>query len=118
MGWRVAERENLALATRLIEQTCHKHDVPPQVLTLHCDRGAPMTSKCTAQRFAGLGVTRSLSRPHVSDDNPYSEVQFKTLKYHPGFPIRFDDKEEAIGFCRTFFPWLNTMSTIMEALPC
>ena len=78
------------------------------VLTLHSDRGAPMTSKCTAQLLADLGVTRSLSRPQVSDDNPFSEAQFKTLKYHPGFPGRFHDITAAIAFCRTFFPWYNT----------
>ena len=86
VGWMVADRENSALAGRLIEETCHKQGVQPQVLTLHSDRGAPMTSKCTAQLLADLGVTRSLSRPQVSDDNPFSEAQFKTLKYHPGFP--------------------------------
>ena len=86
VGWMVAERENAALAATLIEQTCLKQGIEPQVLTLHSDRGAPMTSKCTAQLLADLGVTRSLSRPHVSDDNPFSEAQFKTLKYHPGFP--------------------------------
>ena len=86
-GWMVADRENSALAGRLIEETCHKQGVQPQVLTLHSDRGAPMTSKCTAQLLADLGVTRSLSRPQVSDDNPFSEAQFKTLKYHPGFPV-------------------------------
>ena len=86
VGWMVADRENSALAGRLIEDTCHKQGVQPQVLTLHSDRGAPMTSKCTAQLLADLGVTRSLSRPQVSDDNPFSEAQFKTLKYHPGFP--------------------------------
>ena len=69
---------------------------------------APMTSKCTAQLLAGLGVTHSLSRPQVSDDNPFSEAQFKTLKYHPGFPGRFHDITAAIAFCRTFFPWYNT----------
>ena len=84
VGWMVADRENSALAGRLIEQTCHKQGVQPQVLTLHSDRGAPMTSKCTAQLLADLGVTRSLSRPQVSDDNPFSEAQFKTLKYHLG----------------------------------
>ena len=78
------------------------------LLTLHSDRGAPMTSKCTAQLLADLGVTRSLSRPQVSDDNPFSEAQFKTLKYHPGFPGRFHDIAAAIAFCRTFFPWYNT----------
>ena len=84
VGWMVADRENSALAGRLIEETCHNQGVQPQVLTLHSDRGAPMTSKCTAQLLADLGVTRSLSRPQVSDDNPFSEAQFKTLKYHPG----------------------------------
>ena len=71
-------------------------------------RGAPMTSKCTAQLLADLGVTRSLSRPQVSDDNPFSEAQFKTLKYHPGFPGRFDDIAATTAFCRSFFPWYNT----------
>ena len=106
VGWMVADRENSALAGRLIEETCHKQGVQPQVLTLHSDRGAPMTSKCTAQLLADLGVTRSLSRPQVSDDNPFSEAQFKTLKY--GFPGRFHDITAAIAFCRTFFPWYNT----------
>ena len=108
VGWMVADRENSALAGRLIEETCHKQGVQPRVLTLHSDRGAPMTSKCTAQLLADLGVTRSLSRPRVSDDNPFSEAQFKTLKYHPGFPGRFHDITAAIAFCRTFFPWYNT----------
>ena len=92
VGWMVADRENSALAGRLIEETCHKQGGQPQVLTLHSD----------------LGVTRSLSRPQVSDDNPFSEAQFKTLKYHPGFPGRFHDITAAIAFCRTFFPWYNT----------
>ena len=108
VGWMVAERENAALAATLIEQTCLKQGIEPQVLTLHSDRGAPMTSKCTAQLLADLGVTRSLSRPQVSDDNPFSEAQFKTLKYHPGFPRGFDDIHAAIAFCRSFFPWYNT----------
>ena len=85
VGWMVADRENAALAATLIEETCLKQGIEPQVLTLHSDRGAPMTSKCTAQLLADLGVTRSLSRPQVSDDNPFSEAQFKTLMYHPGF---------------------------------
>ena len=90
-----------ALAGRLIEETWGAHPALG-------DRGAPMTSKCTAQLLADLGVTRSLSRPQVSDDNPFSEAQFKTLKYHPGFPGRFHDITAAIAFCRTFFPWYNT----------
>ena len=104
----VAERENAALATRLIEQSCLKQGIQPQVLTLHSDRGEPMTSKCTAQLLADLGVTRSLSRPQVSDDNPFSVAQFKTLKYHPDFPGRFADIAAATDFCRSFFPWDNT----------
>ncbi len=108
VGWMVADRENSALAGRLIEETCQKQGVQPKVLTLHSDRGSPMTSKCTAQLLADLGVTRSLSRPQVSDDNPFSEAQFKTLKYHPGFPGRFVDIAHATGHCRSFFPWYNT----------
>lgn len=108
VGWMVADRESSALAARLIEETCYKQGVEPQVLTLHSDRGAPMTSKCTAQLLADLGVTRSLSRPQVSDDNPFSEAQFKTLKYHPGFPGRFNDIGAAIALGRSFFPWYNT----------
>ena len=108
VGWMVADRENSALASRLIEETCTKQGVEPKILTLHSDRGSPMTSKCTAQLLADLGVTRSLSRPQVSDDNPFSEAQFKTLKYHPGFPRRFTAIDHATGYCRSFFPWYNT----------
>ena len=108
VGWMVADRENSALAGRLIEESCTKHGVEPEVLTLHSDRGSPMTSKCTAQLLADLGVTRSLSRPQVSDDNPFSEAQFKTLKYHPGFPGRFTGIDHATRHCRSFFPWYNT----------
>jgi putative transposase len=104
----VAERETPTFAGRLIEVTCHKQCVAPQVLTLQSDRGAPMTSKCTAQPLADLGVTRSMSRPQVFDDNPFSEGQFKTLKYHPGVPGRFRDLEAAIAFCRSFFPSYST----------
>ncbi len=108
VGWMVADRENSALAGRLIEETCNKHGVMPKILTLHSDRGAPMTSKCTAQLLADLGVTRSLSRPQVCDDNPFSEAQFKTLKYQPGFPGRFKSIEHATDHSRSFFPWYNT----------
>ncbi len=107
VGWMVADRENSTLASRLIQQSCLKHGVQPEVLTLHSDRGAPMTSQCTAQLLADLGVTRSLSRPQVSDDNPFSEAQFKTLKYHPSFPGRFGDQGQAKTFCRSFFRWYN-----------
>ena len=106
-GWMVADRENSVLAQRLIEETCLKHGVEPDTLTLHSDRGSPMTAQGTAQLLAKLGVVRSLGRPRVSDDNPYSEAHFKTLKYHPAFPDRFPGQNAAIGFCRTFFPWYN-----------
>lgn len=107
VGWMVADRENATLASNLIAESCEKYGVKPNVLTLHSDRGAPMTAKCTAQLLADLGVVRSLSRPQVSDDNPFSEAQFKTLKYQPGFPGRFRDIDHAIAHCRTFFPWYN-----------
>ena len=108
VGWMVADRENSALAQRLIEETCLKQGVEPKTLTLHSDRGSPMTAQGTAQLLARLGVTRSLGRPQVSDDNPFSEAQFKTLKYHPGFPSRFPDQDNATAYCRSFFPWYNT----------
>ena len=107
VGWMVADRENSALAGRLIQQSCLKPGVQPRGLTLHSDRGAPMTSQCTAQLLADLGVTRSLSRPQVSDDNPFSEAQFKTRKYHPSFPGQFQDQDQAKNFCRSFFRWYN-----------
>lgn len=107
-GWMVAERETAGLAGRLIEESCLGQGVRPDALTLHSDRGAPMTANCTAQLLADLGVAQSLGRPRVSNDNPYSEAQFKTVKYHPGFPGRFADVEEAKAFCRSFFTWYNT----------
>ena len=107
-GWMVADRETAGLAGRLIEEGCLKHGVQPRVLTLHSDRGSPMTGKCTAQLLADLGITQSLSRPRISNDNPYSEAQFKTVKYHPGFPGRFGNIEQAKDFCREFFSWYNT----------
>jgi len=108
VGWMVATRENTALATRLIEETCEKHRIVPDQLVLHSDRGSPMTSEGTAALLGKLGVTRSLSRPRVCDDNPFSEAQFKTLKYHPGFPKRFGSIEDARSFCRSFFAWYNS----------
>ena len=111
VGWMVADRENSALS-RLVssKRPATNRASSPRCSPLHSDRGAPMASKCTAQLLADLGVTsRSTScRPQVSDDNPFSEAQFKTLKYHPGFPGRFHDITAAIAFCRTFFPWCNT----------
>jgi putative transposase len=106
-GWMVADRENAALAQLLIEETCQKQDIAPEQLTIHADRGSPMKAKTTAQLFAELGIAGSHSRPHVSNDNPFSESHFKTLKYRPEFPKRFGSIEDARSFCRTFFSWYN-----------
>jgi putative transposase len=108
VGWMVAHREHADLAERLIAETIAKQDIPAGQLTLHADRGSSMTSKPVAFLLADLGVTKSHSRPHVSNDNPYSEAQFKTLKYRPGFPDRFASIEEARAFCQDFFRWYNT----------
>jgi len=107
VGWMVAHRESAALAERLIRETCEKEAVSPGQLTLHADRGSSMTSKPVAFLLADLGVTKTHSRPQVSDDNPYSESQFKTLKYRPDFPDRFGSIEDARSFCQLFFAWYN-----------
>ena len=90
VGWMVASRESAALAEVLIRQTCAKQGIGRDQLTIHADRGSSMTSKPVAFLLADLGITQSHSRPHVSNDNPFSEAQFKTLKYRPDFPGRFD----------------------------
>ncbi len=107
VGWMVAPRESAELAKRLIADTCRKQGIATGQLTIHADRGTSMTSKPVALLMADLGVTKTHSRPHVSDDNPYSESQFKTLKYRPEFPDRFGSIEDARAFCRQFFPWYN-----------
>ncbi len=107
VGWMVAPRESADLAQRLIRESCLKQAISPDQLVIHSDRGAAMTAKSVARLLGDLGVTKSHSRPHVSDDNPYSEAQFKTLKYRPGFPARFDSIEHAQAFCREFFGWYN-----------
>ncbi|HZE14376.1 MAG TPA: IS3 family transposase [Mycobacterium sp.] len=107
VGWMVASRESAALAEVLIRQTCAKQDIGRGRLTIHADRGSSMTSKPVAFLLADLGVTQSHSRPHVSDDNPFSEAQFKTLKYRPDFPDRFDSIEAARRHCQAFFGWYN-----------
>jgi putative transposase len=107
VGWMVATRESAALAEVLIRQTCAKQGIGADQLTIHADRGSSMTSKPVAFLLADLGVTQSHSRPHVSDDNPFSEAQFKTLKYRPDFPDRFDSIEAARVHCQTFFGWYN-----------
>jgi putative transposase len=107
VGWMLAQRESAALAKRLIKDTCLKQNIGQQQLTIHADRGSSMTSKSVALLLADLGVTKSHSRPHVSNDNPYSESQFKTLKYRPEFPKRFGSIEDARGFCQQLFHWYN-----------
>ena len=107
VGWMVAHREQAALAKRLIEDTCTKQNIIKGQLTLHADRGSSMKSKVVANLLADLGVTKTHSRPYVSNDNPYSEAHFKTLKYCPAFPDHFGCIEDARTFCRSFFTWYN-----------
>jgi putative transposase len=107
VGWLVADGESAELAKRLIGDTCAKQAIQPGELRIHADRGSSMTSKPVAFLMADLGITKTHSRPHVSDDNPYSESQFKTLKYRPGFPDRFGSLQDARAFCQDFFPWYN-----------
>lgn len=106
-GWMVANRESAELAKRLIEEAVLKHDVPPGQLNIHADRGRVMISKPVAFLMSDLGVTKTHSRPYVSDDNPYSESQFRTLKYRPDFPDRFGCLQDARAFCQQFFAWYN-----------
>jgi putative transposase len=107
VGWMVAPCESKALAVALIEETCVKQGIKPGQLTIHADRGSSMKSKPVAFLMADLGVTKTHSRPHVSDDNPFSEAQFKTLKYHSSFPGKFGSIQDARSYCRFFFPWYN-----------
>ena len=107
VGWMIATHESSVLAKRLIAETCEKQNVQPGQLTIHADRGSSMKSKPVALLLTDLGITKTHSRPHVSDDNPYSESQFKTLKYRPGFPDRFGSIQDARSFCQDFFPWYN-----------
>jgi putative transposase len=107
VGWMVAHRESAALAEKLIEETCVRQRIESGQLTLHADRGSSMTSKPVAFLLADLGVTKTHSRPHVSDDNPFSEAHFKTMKYRPDFPDRFGELEDARAFCCDFFAWYN-----------
>jgi putative transposase len=108
VGWTVQHRETGELGKALIEQaTCQQQMEDASVLTVHADRGGPMTGKPVAFLLADLGVSRSHSRPHTSTDNPYSEAHFKTLKYRPEFPERFNDIDHAREHCRAFFHWYN-----------
>jgi len=107
VGWMVATREAAALAERLLADAIAAQHVTCDQLAIHADRGTSMTSKPVAMLLADLGVTKSHSRPHVPDDNPYSESQFKTLKHHPTFPDRFGSIHDARSFCQGFFGWYN-----------
>jgi putative transposase len=107
VGWTVQPRENAELAKALIGQAVEQQQIERGQLTVHVDRGIAMRSKPVAFLLADLGVLKTHSRPYTSTDNPYSEAQFKTLKYRPEFPDRFDSIEHARGFCRTFFDWYN-----------
>ncbi len=108
VGWMVAHAESARLAERLIAATCETQGIRPGQLTVHADRGTSMTSKAVALLLADLGIIRTHSRPHVSNDNPFSEAQFKTLKTRPEFPERFASVEAARAFCHPFFTWYNT----------
>jgi len=107
VGWMLASRENADLARRLIRDSIARQGVNPGELIIHSDRGPSMKSHTVAQLLATLGVVKSHSRPHVSNDNPFSESQFKTMKYRPEFPDRFGSQEDAHAFCQPFFHWYN-----------
>jgi putative transposase len=107
VGWMIADGESAILAKTLIAETCARHGIERDQLTLHADRGSSMRSKLVAQLLADLGVTKTHSRPHVSNDNAFSEAGFKTLKYRPDFPERFGCIEDARSYCVEFFAWYN-----------
>ncbi len=107
VGWMVANRENASLARELIETTCQRQDVERNTLTIHADRGSPMTSKTVTQLLVDLEIEKTHSRPHVSNDNPYSEAQFKTMKYRPEYPKRFGSIMDARNWAGEFFIWYN-----------
>src|SRR5450830_1986307 len=107
VGWLLAHAESATLASELIAESCRKQGISPGQLTAHADRGSSMRSRTVAQLLSDLGVEKTHSRPHVSNDNPFSEAQFKTLKYRPEFPDRFQSLEHAKEFCTDFFAWYN-----------
>lgn len=107
VGWMVAFRELSSLAKEFITETYKRQNIKRDQLTIHADRGTSMKSQPVAFLLSDLGVTKSHSRPYVSNDNPYSESHFKTMKYRPEFPERFNSLAEAREFCRSFFDWYN-----------
>lgn len=108
VAWLLAKRENAGLAKHMIAEACQKQSIDPEQLTIHADNGGAMRSKPVSFLMADLGITKTHSRPSVSNDNPFSEAQFKTLKYRPTFPKRFSSMEHAREHCRDFFTWYNT----------
>ena len=107
VGWMIAEEESSDLAKQLLAETARKQGIQPDQLTLHADNGSPMKGKPLSQLLVDLGITKSHSRPHTSDDNPFSEAQFKTMKYRPDYPDRFGSIDEARTWARSFFAWYN-----------
>jgi transposase InsO family protein len=107
VGWTLARREDTDIAMHLVKETCNKQNIEPDQLNIHADRGAVQTAKNLVDLYRELAVRPSHSRPHVSDDNPYSEAHFKTLKYSPDYPDRFANWDDALAYCRRFFPWYN-----------
>jgi putative transposase len=107
VGWLIAERESAALAEQVIAESCARQGVAPGQLTIHSDRGGPMTAKSLALLYADLGIAQSLARPRTPDDNPFSEAQFKTVKYHPTFPERFGGLFDARAWGQRLFHWYN-----------
>lgn len=107
VAWLLAERESAALAKELTAAACEKQQIDPGQLTIHADRGGPMIAKSMSLLMSDLGVHESHSRPHVADDNPYSEAQFRTMKYSPDYPDRFGSLMDARAWCERFFPWYN-----------
>lgn len=107
VGWMVATGESAALASQLIGETCIRHSIERDQLTIHADRGPSMKSKLVANLLADLGITKTHSRPYVSDDNPYSESQFRTMKYRPEYPESFGSIQDSRSFCVPFFDWYN-----------
>jgi putative transposase len=111
VGWMVAHRESSTLAEQFIHETCTRQNIAREQLTIHADRGVAMTSKSVAFLLADRGITKTHSRPHVSNDNPFSEAQFKTLKYRPAFPERFGSIQDARAHCHAFFPGTTRTSS-------
>ena len=113
-GW-LAPRESAELAKKLIEESCEKQHIQPSQLTLHADRGSAMRSQPVALPLADLSVTKTHSRPYTSNDNPYSESQFRTMKYRPEFPDRFGCIQDSRAFCQRFFPGTTTNIATLES---